>query len=419
MWVHGLRSIVYGPPGEPMVQSKKQKYRKQMNWRDIMNNEERIRPEWAPATGGSEYASHVMRGVEGGHDGMSNQPESPRTYPAANRRRKLAVEDYVEGVLQGDRTIFARTITLIESNAQQHIDTAQEVLRLLLPHTGNSIRIGITGVPGVGKSTFIEAFGSYLGDRGHKVAVLAVDPSSSITRGSILGDKTRMEKLARHPNAFIRPSPSSGTLGGVARKSRETILVCEAAGFDTILVETIGVGQSEVTVRSMVDFFMLLMLAGAGDELQGIKRGIMELSDALVINKADGDNKQRALATRQEFSRALHYLAPATQGWQTEAYTCSALSGEGIADLWQVVETFRNQTQQSGVFTDRRNAQARDWVYAMVEEHLRTRFYQHPTVNQVFPEVEQAVIAGTLPATIAAQQLLQAFEEGESGADAG
>ncbi len=372
------------------------------------------RPEWIPPEGGNAYTTQVMQGVEGGHDGMPQdttrqQSASPTLSPTTSRR-KLSIDDYVQGVLRGDKMVFARAITLIESNSPQHIETAQEVLRQILPHTGTSLRVGITGIPGVGKSTFIEAFGTYLCDQNHRVAVLAVDPSSSISRGSILGDKTRMERLARHPNGFVRPSPSAGTLGGVARKSRETILLCEAAGFDVILVETIGVGQSEITVRSMVDFFLLLMLAGAGDELQGIKKGIMELADSVIINKADGDNKQRALAARQEFSRALHYLPPATSGWTTEAYTCSAISGEGINEVWDVIQAFAKQTNESGVFGERRRSQARDWVYAMVEEHLQTRFFQHPSVKRVLPNIEQAVIAGTMTAAVAVQELLQAFE---------
>ncbi len=370
--------------------------------------EDRQKPEWTPPDAGSEFASHVMKGVEGGHDGLPGAVS--QSQPPPIRRRTLSVDDYVQGVLTGDRTILGRAVTLVESNAPAHLDMAQEVLKQLLPHTGRSIRVGITGVPGVGKSTFIDAFGLSLVQQGHRLAVLAVDPSSSVTRGSILGDKTRMEQLAREPNAFIRPSPSSGTLGGVTRKSRETILVCEAAGFDVILVETVGVGQSEITVRSMVDFFLLLMLAGAGDELQGLKKGIIELADAMVITKADGDNKIKAKAARAEYSRAMHFLSPITAGWQPKVYTCSALTNEGIPEIWAVIEKFRQQTSASGVFAARRQAQTLDWVRAMVEEHLRTRFYQHPGVQKLLPQVEQAVIGGTLPATVAAQRLLSEFE---------
>lgn len=355
------------------------------------------------------FGLSVMAGVTGGHDGLPGQRGAPPGAPAA-RRRLLTVEEYVAGVRNGDRAILARAITLIESNAPAHIALAQDVLRELLPFTGASLRIGITGVPGVGKSTFIEALGVMLCERGHHVAVLAVDPSSSISHGSILGDKTRMELLARHPNAYIRPSPTSGSLGGVARKSRETMLLCEAAGFDIILVETVGVGQSEITVRGMVDFFLLLMLAGAGDELQGIKKGIMELADALLITKADGDNRARATAARADYNRALHYLAPATTGWRTRAYTCSALDSTGIADIWREIERFRDQTIAAGVFDARRRDQARDWVYALVEEHLRARFFNHPAVQSQLPAIEQAVVDGALPVTTAVQTLIQAFE---------
>lgn len=373
--------------------------------------EERQRPEWVPTECNDAFTTYVMKGIDNvDNDDTAGTHTSPQQGTPSRRRRHLSVEDHVQGVLEHDRTIFARTITLVESNVAGHIEMAQEVLRQVLPHTGQSIRVGITGVPGVGKSTFIEALGCFLCEQGHRVAVLAVDPSSSVSRGSILGDKTRMERLTREPHAFIRPSPSSGTLGGVARKSRETILLCEAAGFDVILVETVGVGQSEVTVRSMVDFFLLLMLTGAGDELQGIKKGIMELADAIVINKADGDNKMRAQAAQQEYTRALHYLSPATEGWQTQAYTCSAATGAGIAALWDVIQTFCAQTTESGVFASRRNAQSRDWVHSMVEEHLRTRFFQHPDVKHMLPRIEQAVVAGTMPATVAAKELLRAFE---------
>jgi LAO/AO transport system kinase len=369
------------------------------------------RPDWVPPSAGSEFTTQVIKGIEGGHDGMRG-PAAPLDRPPTPRRRRLTVDEYVQGVLAGDRNVLAQTITLVESNASSHFDMAQEVLRQLLPHTGNSMRVGITGVPGVGKSTFIEALGLYLCEQGHRVAVLAVDPSSTVTRGSILGDKTRMEKLSQDLRAFIRPSPSSGTLGGVTRKSRETILVCEAFGFDVILVETVGVGQSETTVRSMVDFFLLLMLAGAGDELQGIKKGIMELADALLINKADGDNKVRARGAKAEYNRALHYLAPATKGWQTRAHTCSAVTGEGIDDIWAVVEQFRAQTQAAGVFEKRRRRQILDWVYTMVEEHLRKSFFEHAGVQHIRADVEQAVVGGHMPPTVAVRELLRKYEGG-------
>ncbi len=319
----------------------------------------------------------------------------------------------MEGVLARDRTILARAITLVESNAPAHQAMAQEVLKKLLPHTGQSIRVGITGVPGVGKSTFIDRLGVLLCQKGYHVAVLAVDPSSSVTGGSILGDKTRMEALSRCENAFIRPSPTGGTLGGVTRKSRETILVCEAAGFNVILVETVGVGQSEIAVRSMVDFFLLLMLTGAGDELQGIKKGTIELANAILFTKADGDNKPRAEAARAEYEMVVRYLPPLIEGWSPKVLTCSALTGEGVAEVWEVIETFRRQTTASGAFEAQRQVQRLDWMRALVEEHLYTLFFDHPAVRQILPDIEAAVMNDTLPPTTAAQMLLQKFEEAQ------
>jgi len=358
------------------------------------------KPDWSPPDAGPEFAVRIVP--------ASRPTREPG--PTAPRRRKLGTADYIAGIESGDRTILARAITLVESDAPSHFQQAQTVLSGVMEHAGGAVRIGITGVPGVGKSTFIEAFGLHLCRTGHKVAVLAVDPSSSLTRGSILGDKTRMEKLAREPDCFIRPSPSGGHLGGVTRKSRETLLLCEAAGFDVILIETVGVGQSEITVRSMVDFFLLLALTGAGDELQGIKKGVIELADAIAINKADGDNRQKAATTRREYANALHYLHPATDGWTTKAGTCSALTGEGIPELWTMVEEFRTSGRESGVFEKRRQHQILEWMQTLVLDELQSRFLHHPSVAAVRQDLENQVTAGTLPVATAVQELLRAAE---------
>ena len=363
------------------------------------------RPDWHPENAGKEFAVRVVKGVP--------SPQNTTNYSNQNSnqtKKQLSIEDYVQGVLQDDRNILARTITLIESNSIKHRKVATEVLEKLLPESGNSLRIGITGVPGAGKSTLIEALGMYLIDKGHKVAVLAVDPSSTVTKGSVLGDKTRMEKLSREKNCFIRPSPSGGTLGGVTRKSRETITLCEAAGFDVILIETVGVGQSEVTVRSMVDFFLLVLIAGAGDELQGIKKGVIELADAIVINKADGDNIKKANLAKAEYTNALHYLKPATEGWETRAHTVSALTGFGIPEIWDVIKKFENITRISNAFENRRKNQALDWVFKIIEEHLKENFFNNSTVIEELPKIKRDTFEGKILPTHAAEQLLKSFE---------
>ncbi|MBN1826016.1 MAG: methylmalonyl Co-A mutase-associated GTPase MeaB [Candidatus Eisenbacteria bacterium] len=326
------------------------------------------------------------------------------------KRAPLSTEEYVEGVLSGDRNRLARAITLVESNAPADFARARGVLQSLLPRAGRSIRVGVTGVPGAGKSTFIETVGMELAGRGHRVAVTAVDPSSSVSGGSILGDKTRMEHLANHPGAFIRPSPSGGTLGGVTRKTRETVILFEAAGYDVILIETVGVGQNEIVVRSMVDFFLLLLIPGAGDELQGMKKGIMEIADAVLVNKADGGNRDAAERARSEYEKALHYLRPATEGWTTKAFAASALTGEGVEGIWRTIERFVEITRDSGAFERRRRAQEREWMHALVRDRLRDLFLLHPEVRRRLPQLEKEVTEGRLPATTAAGELLELFE---------
>ncbi len=366
------------------------------------------RPEWVPENGGAGFTTEVLDGVASVHDGFAST--KMRT-PVKKGRPTLSTEDYYQGVINGERAILARAITLIESNAKRHFLQAQDLIQLLLPHANKSLRIGISGVPGAGKSTFIEALGVMLCEMGHKVAVLAVDPSSAITKGSILGDKTRMEQLSNQPNAFIRPSPSGGMLGGVARKSRETILLCEAAGYDIILVETVGVGQNEITVRSMVDFFLLVLITGAGDELQGMKKGVMEICDAILVNKADGDNLLRAKTARADFDNMLHYLRPATKGWQSKAYTCSALHKTGIKEIWDVMLEFEKNTKKSGVFTERRNQQQLEWVNTMVIEQLKLKFFNHPLIKSRYDELAQKLESAALSPTKAATELLEIFEE--------
>jgi LAO/AO transport system kinase len=337
---------------------------------------------------------------------MKSAPQTPTAEPVSSRRaRGLSAEDYVKGVLGRDRAILARAITLIESRSAAHEALAEEVLQRLLPHSGRSKRIGVTGVPGVGKSTFIESFGCFLAERGRQVAVLAIDPSSARSGGSILGDKTRMEKLSRHPNAFIRPSPAGESLGGVARRTRETMLLCEAAGFDALILETVGVGQSEVALRSLVDFFLLLLLPGAGDELQGIKKGIVEMADAVLINKADAD-RFRAQQAMAEHESALHYAQPATPGWRTTVALASGATGEGLPELWETIERFYRELEPHGVISERRQQQALDWLTTLIEQELRRRFYEDPAVRTRLPQLQQALLRGETTPARAARDIL-------------
>jgi len=322
----------------------------------------------------------------------------------------IKIQDIAAGVRAGNVRALAKAITLIESRNLDHSLAATTLLDELLPATGNSIRIGISGVPGAGKSTFIEAFGMLLLGQGHKVAVLAVDPSSQLSGGSILGDKTRMEELARESHAFIRPSPAGGTLGGVARKTRETMLVCEAAGYDVIIVETVGVGQSEITVASMVDFFLLLQLPNAGDELQGIKRGVMEIADAIVINKAEGDNRPRAELARQQYANALHMLKPKSLNWQVPAMLCSALHNQGITEVWSMVQDFRVRMQQSGELQRKRMLQASDWMWTLLMDDLKEMFLRDCNVEALLEQVQAAVASGATSPSAAARRLLEAFK---------
>jgi LAO/AO transport system kinase len=326
--------------------------------------------------------------------------------PISTARRPLSVDDYAQGVLAGDRAMLARAITLIESKSPLHEAQAQAVLHKLLPHTGRARRIGVTGVPGVGKSTLIESFGCWLVEHGHRLAVLTVDPTSARTRGSILGDKTRMEKLSLRPEAFIRPSPAGETLGGVARRTRETMLLCEAAGFNLVLIESVGVGQTEIALRSMVDFFLLLMLAGAGDELQGIKKGIVEMADAVFINKADGENRGRADQARAEQEAATHHLQAFTPGWKLRVGLCSAVTGQGLPEIWNVIEKFYADLQPRGVLERQRRQQMLDWLNDLAFDELRRRFQRDERVKTQLPIYQQALLRGEITAVNAAKALL-------------
>lgn len=327
---------------------------------------------------------------------------------------KINPQEYVDGVLSQDRLMLARTITLIESTLPEHQRLSRVIVDQLLPYTGKGIRLGITGVPGAGKSTYIESFGTMLTEMGHRVAVLAIDPSSSRSGGSILGDKTRMEKLAVNDKAFIRPSPSSGTLGGVGRKTRETMLVCEAAGYDVAIIETVGVGQSETTVASMVDFFLVLMIAGAGDELQGIKKGVLEVADAIIINKADGDNVLRAELARKEYESALHMLMPHSPYWTPPVLTCSSIEATGLDKIWETINDHRKKMTDSGEMSEKRKTQALDWMSFLLEDGLHQWFYRNPKVKEVLPKLKADVAIKKTSPTAAADTLLKFLYEDQN-----
>jgi LAO/AO transport system kinase len=326
-------------------------------------------------------------------------------------KKEFSAEEYVQGLTDGNISMLGRAITLVESTKIEHQKLAQQILEQSMPMTGNSVRIGITGVPGVGKSTFIESFGKLITSMGKKVAVLAIDPSSEQGRGSILGDKTRMEQLSRDPLAFIRPSPTAGSLGGVARKTRESILLCEAAGYEVIIVETVGVGQSETAVHSMVDFFLLLMLAGAGDELQGIKRGIMEMADTITITKADGDNLNKSKSAVGDYKRAIHLFPAKTNNWIPKVLTCSAYENHGIEEIWGTISSFVNHCVTNNHFEENRKKQAQFWLHESIQEQLGNYFYQNPKVKSELANLEKDVVDGKISPFIAANKLISLFNK--------
>ena len=366
-----------------------------------------------------QHHTHIENDPEFGgltvNEGIEPLPsvseDSVKRFLKNKKKKTLSVAQYVDGILNGDITILSQAVTLVESSKPDHQEIAQEIIVKCLPFSGNSVRIGITGVPGVGKSTFIEAMGKFITSKGEKLAVLAIDPSSERTKGSILGDKTRMEELSSDPLAYIRPSPSAGSLGGVARKTRETIILCEAAGYKNIFIETVGVGQSETAVHSMVDFFLLLMLAGAGDELQGIKRGIMEMADAITINKADGNNVERAGLARIQYQNALH-LFPATEsGWKPKVLTCSAYMKTGIKEIWETIDEYLSMTKANNYFQYRRNEQSKFWMYETINEQLRNDFYQNETISEKLAEAENKVLKEELSSFVAARKLLDLYSQ--------
>ncbi len=351
-----------------------------------------------------DFASlNVNKGIE--------QPPIVNPYlQRTHKRKKYSVNDYVEGIRRGDISMLSQAVTLIESQHPDHYNIAQEVIEKCLPHSGNAIRVGITGVPGAGKSTFCEALGLKLCKENHRLAVLAIDPSSERTKGSILGDKTRMEQLSIHPNAFIRPSPSAGSLGGVARKTRESIILCEAAGFDTIFVETVGVGQSETAMHSMVDFFLLIQLAGTGDELQGIKRGIMEMADGITINKCDGTNVDKANLAKTQFTNALHLFPMPESGWTPQVTTCSAFENINIDNVWKMITDYIDFTKANNFFNYKRQKQGKYWMYETIDEQLKSNFYNNETIISMLQECEVMLNNKQITSFAAAHQLLETYK---------
>lgn len=343
------------------------------------------------------------------NSGVTSQPSVNPYRRVHARKAQLSANDYVEGILKGNVSILGRAVTLVESRAEAHQALAQEVIEKCLPYTGNSRRIGITGVPGAGKSTSIDVFGLHVLKQGGKLAVLAIDPSSERTKGSILGDKTRMEKLSQHPDAFIRPSPSAGSLGGVARKTRETIMLCEAAGYNNIFVETVGVGQSETAVHSMVDFFLLIQLAGTGDELQGIKRGIMEMADGIVINKADGDNIDRANLAAAQFRNALHLFPPTPSKWVPEVICYSGYYELNIDKVWDMIDRYFEYVKKTGYFQQKRYEQAKYWMLETINERLRHDFYSRPEIRALLEQKEMRVLNNEQSSFTAAQDVLDRY----------
>ena len=342
------------------------------------------------------------------NSGVTDVP-TVNPYLKRARRKTYTVSEFIEGILKGNITVLSHAVTLVESAKHEHQVIAQEIIEKCLPFAGQSVRVGITGVPGAGKSTSIDVFGMHLLNQGHKLAVLAIDPSSERSKGSILGDKTRMEALSREKNAFIRPSPSAGSLGGVARKTRETIVLCEAAGFDTVFVETVGVGQSETAVHSMVDFFLLIQLAGTGDELQGIKRGIMEMADGIVINKADGDNIDRARLAQAQFRNALHLFPLPPSGWTPEVLTYSGYYEIGIPEVWDMIYRYFDFVKKNGYFEEKRRQQEKYWMYESINEHLKAHFYNNPVVEEMLAAKQKLVLEAKQSSFMAAADVLNYY----------